>query len=174
MVMEKVEVGEVLEPFLAFLAADRPFAEFSRLAVLSKTWMSMSLKSLKTTPHLILGGGFAESVTDEVVRLALSRVASENLKRVDLSGCHNISAGGMEYILQYIAETCSVVKEVDVIACSNEAVLRALAIRAPVVCRVHSPQTMVYLVSFFYIYTSIYYITIIYIYIHTYMYVHNV
>jgi hypothetical protein len=98
----------------------------------------MSLKSLKTTPHLILGGGFAESVTDEVVRLALSRVASENLKRVDLSGCHNISAGGMEDILQYIAETCLGLKEVDVNACSKEAVLRAVATRARAVCGAHS------------------------------------
>ena len=48
------------------------------------------------------------------MRLALSRVASENLRLVDLRGCHNISAGGMEDILQCMAETCSGVKEVDV------------------------------------------------------------
>jgi hypothetical protein len=33
-----MEVGEVLEPLLAFLADDLPFAEVSRLAVVSKTW----------------------------------------------------------------------------------------------------------------------------------------
>ena len=78
------------------------------------------LKALKTTPQLNLSG-FAESVRDEDVRLALVRVTSEHLKRVDLSGCHHISAGGMEDILQYMAETCCSVKEVDVTACSNEA-----------------------------------------------------
>jgi ankyrin repeat protein len=69
------------------------------------------------------------------VRLALVRVTSENLKRVDLSFCHHISAGGMEDILHI---TCSGVKEVDVTACSNEAVLRAVAIRARAVCGVDS------------------------------------
>jgi hypothetical protein len=63
------------------------------------------------------------------VRLALVRVTSENLKRIDLNGCHNISATGMEDILQYIAEACSGVEEVDVTACSTETVLRAVATR---------------------------------------------
>jgi hypothetical protein len=44
----------------------------------------------------------------------------------------------MENILQYMAEKCSFVIEVDVTACSNEAVLRAVAIRARAVCGVHS------------------------------------
>ena len=95
------------------------------------------LKSLKTATQLDLSG-FAESVRDEDVRLALVRVTSENLKRVDLSGCHNISARGMEDFLQYIAEKCPGVKEVDVTACSNEAVLRAVSIRVRAVCGVHS------------------------------------
>ena len=95
------------------------------------------LKAFKTVPQLNLSG-FAESVRDEDVRLALVRVTSENLKRVDLSFCHNISAGGMEDILQYMAEACSGVKEVNVTGCSNEAVLQAVAIRARAVCGVHS------------------------------------
>ena len=37
----------------------------------------------------------------------------------------------MEDILQYIAETCSGVEEVDVTACSNETVLRVVATRSP-------------------------------------------
>ena len=49
---------------------------------------------------------------------------------VNLSGCHNISARGVEDIVQYIAETCIGVKEVDVTACSSETVLRAVATRA--------------------------------------------
>jgi hypothetical protein len=57
------------------------------------------------------------------------------LRLVNLSGCHNISAGGMEAtycmdVLQYVAEHCSGVKEVDVTACTNETVLRAVATRA--------------------------------------------
>ena len=130
-----------MEPLLAFLAASRTFAEVSRLAVVSKTWRRVSLHALKMAPQLILSG-FPES-TDREVRLALSRVASENLKQVDLSFCHKISAGGMEDILQYMAETCSSVKEVDVTACSNEAVLRAVAIRARAVCGVHSALDLI-------------------------------
>jgi hypothetical protein len=95
------------------------------------------LDALKTARQLNLSG-FAEFVTDGVVRLALVRVTSENLRVVNLSGCHNISAGGMEDILQYISVTCASVKEVDVTACSNEAVLRAVATRARAACGVHS------------------------------------
>jgi ankyrin repeat protein len=120
---------EILEPLLAFLAANRPFAAVSRLAVVSPTWRRVSLNALKSAHELNLSG-FAESVTDGVVRLALVRVTSENLRVVNLTGCHRISAGGMENILQYIAVTCSGVKEVDVTACSNETVLRAVATRA--------------------------------------------
>jgi hypothetical protein len=109
--------GEVLEPFFTFLAANRPFAEVSRLTVVSKTWRRVSANALKTAHELNLSV-FAESVTDEVVRLALVRVTPENLGVVNLSGCHNISPGDMEYIL----ETCCGVKEVDVTACSNGAV----------------------------------------------------
>ena len=39
---------------------------------------------------------------DGVVRLALVHVTSENLRLVSQSGCHNISAGCMGNILQYI------------------------------------------------------------------------
>ena len=135
--MDSSKVEEVLEPLFAFFATYRPFAEVSRLAVVSRNWRTVALKALKTAPQLNLSE-FAESVWDEDVRLALVRVTSENLKRVDLSFCHNISAGGMECILQYMAEACSGVREVDVTACSNEAVLRAVAIRARAVCGVHS------------------------------------
>jgi hypothetical protein len=58
--------GEVLEPLLAFLAADRPFAEVSHLSVVSKTWRRVSLNALKTAHQLNLSG-FAGSVNDGVV-----------------------------------------------------------------------------------------------------------
>jgi ankyrin repeat protein len=44
----------------------------------------------------------------------------------------------MEEILQYIAEACSGVQEIDITACSSEAAVRAVAIRARAVCGVHS------------------------------------
>ena len=133
------DIQDVLEPLFAFLVTDRRYAEVIRLAVVSRNWRAVVLKSLKTAPQLDLSG-FAESIRDEDVRLALVRVTSENLKRVDLSGCHNISAGCMEDMLQYMTEKCSGVKEVDVIA-----VVRAVAIpvcgynrTARAVCAAHS------------------------------------
>ncbi len=48
----------------------------------------VSRKALKTAHQLNLSG-FAGSVTDGVVRLALGRVTSENLRAVNLSGCHS-------------------------------------------------------------------------------------
>jgi hypothetical protein len=63
------------------------------------------------------------------VRLALVRVTSENLRVVNLSGLPQYQPwwhGG------HPCETCSGVKEVDVTACSNETVLRAVATRARV------------------------------------------
>jgi hypothetical protein len=120
---------DVLEPFLTFVVNAKTFAEVSHLAVVSKTLRRVSLNALKTAHQLNLSG-FAESVTNGVVRLALVRVTSENLRLVNLSGCHNISTGGMEDILQYVAEHCSGVEELDVTACSNETVLRAVATRA--------------------------------------------
>ena len=82
----------------------------------------------------------AESATNRDLRLALVRVTLGNLKRkiktehslrsqTDLSGSHNLRAGGTEDIhggyLQYMAATYFCVKEVAVIACRNEPVLRA-------------------------------------------------
>jgi hypothetical protein len=82
--MRSSKLEEVLEPLFALLATDRSFAEVSRLAVVSRNWRTMTLKALKTAPRLDLSG-FADSVRDEDVRLALVRVTSENLKQVDLS-----------------------------------------------------------------------------------------
>jgi hypothetical protein len=56
-----MEVGDVLEPLLAFLAANRPFAEVSRLAVVSKPWRIILSHSLKTAHQLILHGGWGIS-----------------------------------------------------------------------------------------------------------------
>ncbi len=81
-----------------FLTTDRPFAEVSRLTVVSKTWRRVSGNVLKTAYQLNLSG-FPESATYEVVCLVLVRVTSENLRVVNLGDCHNISPGVMEDIL---------------------------------------------------------------------------
>ena len=73
-----------LETTFAFLATDRPFTEVSRLVVVSRNWRTVVHKALKTAPQVNLSG-FAESVRDGDVRLALVHVTSENLKRVDLT-----------------------------------------------------------------------------------------
>ena len=121
-------VEAVLEPLFVFLVTDRRFVEVSHLTVVSWSWRTVVLKSLKTVTQIDLIG-FVESVWDEGVRLALVRVTSENLKRVDLTSCQNISPGCIENILQYMTETCSSVKEVYVTSCSNEAVLWDVVIR---------------------------------------------
>jgi hypothetical protein len=69
---------DALELLLAFFVRARPFAEVSRLAVVSKALRRVSLNALKTAHELNLSG-FAESVTDGVVRLTLVGVTSENL-----------------------------------------------------------------------------------------------
>jgi hypothetical protein len=62
MLSSKVE--DVLEPLFAFFATDRPFAEVSRLAVVSRNWRAVFQKALKTATHLNLSR-FAESLWDE-------------------------------------------------------------------------------------------------------------
>ena len=90
--MQSSKLEEVLEPLFAFLVE-----EVSRLAVLSRNLSTLVHNCLKTAPQFNLSG-VAESVRDEDVRVALVRVTSENLKRVDLSFCHNINAGDIQDI----------------------------------------------------------------------------
>ena len=90
---------DVLEPLLAFFVSARPFAEVSRLAVVSKALRRVSLNALKTAHQLNLSG-FAESVTDGVVRLALVRVTSENLryKRLCTFVCSTVHATSADVV----------------------------------------------------------------------------
>jgi hypothetical protein len=60
---------EVLPPLMHYLATDWPFPEVSRLTVVSRSWRTTVLESLKTANHLILRGQFAKSVRDGDVRL---------------------------------------------------------------------------------------------------------
>ena len=92
------------------------------------------LENLRTLPILSFG---KRGVTDAVLR-SLGRVASENLREVDLSGCREIRAVSMENILRKCAETCSNLLEVNITACSEEAILRAMAIRARAACNAES------------------------------------
>ena len=55
---------DVLEPLLAFFVSARPFAEVSRLTVVSKALRRVSLNALKTAQQLNLSG-FAEMGTTD-------------------------------------------------------------------------------------------------------------
>jgi hypothetical protein len=76
--------GEVLESFFTFLAANRPFAEVSRLDVVSKTWRRVSANALKTAHELNLSV-FAESVTDEVATTSALVTWSTSWRHVAVS-----------------------------------------------------------------------------------------
>ncbi len=58
-----------MPPLMHYLATDWPFPEVSRLTVVSRSWRTTVLESLKTANHLILRGQFAKSVRDGDVRL---------------------------------------------------------------------------------------------------------
>ncbi len=66
-----------------------------------------------------------------MTELCVSGSFACHLRVVNLSGCHNISAGGMEDILRHVS--------VDVTACSNETVLRAVARRGRPDAVIHAP-----------------------------------
>ena len=86
--------------------------------------------------HILPLRGFT-SVTGADVLRALARTP-DNLKWVDLSGCSGISARCMGDILHHIAVKCAGVTEIDVSACREKAILRAVAIRARAVYDVES------------------------------------
>jgi hypothetical protein len=120
------------EPFLSI--KPKPllsFVSLSHCRAVSRGWRDSVCKHLRTLPILSFGKG---GVTDADVLRSLDRVASENLREVDLSGCREIRASGMENILRTCAEKCLGLLEVNITACSEEAILRAVAIRAQTVC----------------------------------------
>ena len=66
--------GDVLEPFLTFFVAARPFEEVSRLTVVSKTWREGD-------------GQYRASVqSDRFSLTTLSCVSQEDLKRLTHTG----------------------------------------------------------------------------------------
>ena len=124
------------EPFLSI--KPKPllsFVSLSQCCAVSRGWRKSLLEHLRTLPILSFG---KRGVTDADVLRSLGRVASENLREVDLSGCREIRASGMENILRKCAETCSGLLEVNITACSEEAILRAVAIRAQAACNAAS------------------------------------
>ena len=124
------------EPFLSI--KPKPllsFVSLSQCCAVSRGWRKSLLEHLRTLPILSFGKGGAR---DADVLRSLGRVASENLREVDLSGCREIRASGMENILRKCAETCSGLLEVNITACSEEAILRAVAIRAQAACNAAS------------------------------------
>ena len=142
-----VDYTDFWEPFLSI--KPKPllsFVSLSHCCAVSRGWRKSLLEHLRTLPILSFGKSWCWrrgkracwGVTDADVLRSLGRVASENLREVDLSGCREIRASGMENILRKCAETCSGLLEVNITACSEEAILRAVAIRAQAACNAAS------------------------------------
>ena len=73
---------------------------------------------------------FPDHVTGADVVAVLKRVAGQGLRMVALRGCRKLIASAMEEILDRLHATCPEVIEVDITGCSDQAVLRALSVRA--------------------------------------------
>ena len=73
---------------------------------------------------------FPVSVTGEGAKRTLGLVAGGNLQSVSLALCRELSARDIEEILKLLHATCPGVREVDITGCSDEAILRALAVCA--------------------------------------------
>jgi hypothetical protein len=126
---------EAVDPLFGAAVNLLSYAELSRCSAVSRSWRRVLHNAFKSL-HILSLRGFT-SVTGADVLRALARTP-DNLKLVDLSGCSGISARGMGDILHHIAVKCAGVTEIDVSACREEAVLRAVAIRARAVYDVES------------------------------------
>ena len=73
---------------------------------------------------------FPIGVTGEGAKRTLGLVAGGNLRVVGLALCRKLSARDVEEILKLLDATCPGVREVDITGCSDEVILRALAVRA--------------------------------------------
>ena len=94
--------------------------------VVSLGWREKIHKSLP----LLRGVSFHVCVTGEDVLRALGLIAGGKLQVVGLALCRGLSARDIEKILKLLDATCPGVREVDITACSDEVILRALSVRA--------------------------------------------
>ena len=94
--------------------------------VVSREWLGALDRAL---PLLRLVS-FPIGVTGEGAKRTLGLVAGGNLRVVGLALCRKLSARDVEEILKLLDATCPGVREVDITGCSDEVMLRALAVRA--------------------------------------------
>ena len=94
--------------------------------VVSREWLGAIQRAL---PLLRLVS-FPIGVTGEGAKRTLGLVAGGNLRVVGLALCRKLSARDVEEILKLLDATCPGVREVDITGCSDEVMLRALAVRA--------------------------------------------
>ena len=94
--------------------------------VVSREWLGALDRAL---PLLRLVS-FPIGVTGEGAKRTLGLVAGGNLRVVGLALCRKLSARDVEEILKLLDATCPGVREVDITGCSDEVILRALAVRA--------------------------------------------
>ena len=92
----------------------------------SRGWRERIHKSLP----LLRGVSFHVGVKGEDVLRALGLVAGGSLQLVGMALCRELSACDIEEILKLLDATCPGVREVDITGCSDEVILRALAVRA--------------------------------------------
>jgi hypothetical protein len=137
------DAGYCCEPFFAWMVIDAvqlklvSFADLSRCCAVSRPWRMSLLNDYFPMLPILSFDKQSEAKEADVLR-ALGRVKSPHLRLVDLKGCCKISASGMEDILRFV-DSCGGVKEVDITACSDEAVLRAVAVGTQTVCGLDSP-----------------------------------
>ena len=86
--------------------------------------------------------GREKRITGPDVLAVLARVAGANLTAVNLARCRLLGAADVETILACVAATCPRVAAIDVEGCSEDAQLRALAVRASALCDAASPRAL--------------------------------
>ena len=112
----------------------------------NRHWRCVVASVLRTLPALDFRG-HEERMTGPEILTALSRVASTNLRLVDLAACTGIMPADVARILERVAATCPGVVEINVTGCSVQVQLRALAVRVQSVCGADSPRALFEFIS---------------------------
>ena len=104
-----------------------------RCGRVSRRWWEAVLAALPTL-RAVDFRGCETRITGPDVLAVLARVAGANLTAVNLARCRLLGAADVETILACVAATCPRVAAIDVEGCSEDAQLRALAVRASALC----------------------------------------
>ena len=107
--------------------------ELLRCGRVSRRWWEAVLAALPTLRAVDFRGCEAR-ITGPDVLAVLARVAGAHLTAVNLARCRRLGAADVEKILACVAATCPRVAAIDVEGCSEDAQLRALAVRASALC----------------------------------------